>query len=561
MATAPGALPVIPTGIAGDEDAKKEYFEALNKQLQALESRKGYNLFNLAAALANPGRTGSFGEAMGNAAASLGADQQRIEAQELPIAQMRAQLAGQKYEMQNKEKAYGMVANAMGMGSPEEVAKALASGQGLVGLSQKFTPELYMALTRLDPKIAEYVKNAAGMDVERFKAMQEAMKNNMSLAQMMDQFSPAVVKKFYELQGMPMPSPSAQTPPTTRPNAPTTASGQQTTSTPAGDVSLGTDGVPTTAIRDSSGKVVDIGVTEEPSTRTVNINGVEVTRPAQGTATTPAAPALKEFGAKDLGGGKFELQPSGRIVNIDPNLSPKDQRERLDKEIAVDQDLFKKEREGELESQREGRSKRGEPFQKKYETLAAYDYNAVQTYDLMNRELIQMVKDHPKVVGMLVHQGPLYALLQAAESGISTPVGSLSAPVTEVLSKLKLTPEEQGVARNVLQIISTLNQNVMRAGKDIYGPQISVFDAREMAKPGFATTDPASFITYLASKNIITNKFMGEMAEAQARYFENNPNARTSSFFSSKNKEYTDIVDRLGATMRDLTKNSPYKTR
>lgn len=541
MATALGALPSIPTGIGDDPDAKKEYVQALNKQLQALEGRQGFNLFNLAAALANPGRTGSFGEAMGNAAASLGADQQRMEAQELPIAQMRAQIAGQKYEMQNKEKAYGMVANAMGMGSPEEVARSLSSGQGLVGLSQKFTPELYMALSRVDPKIAEYVKNAAGMDLDRFKAMQEAMKNNMSLAQMMDQFSPAVVKKFYELQGMPMPRPSAQTAPTTRPNAPTTAP----TIAPEPKPYTGpAGGIPAVEDPEEVRKQAEIDALKRES---------RVQPPA-----APAAPALKEFGAKDLGGGKFELQPSGRIVNIDPNLSPKDQRERLDKEIAVDQDLFKKEREGELESQREGRSKRGEPFQKKYETLAAYDYNAVQTYDLMNRELIQMVKDHPKVVGMLVHQGPLYALLQAAESGISTPVGSLSAPVTEVLSKLKLTPEEQGVARNVLQIISTLNQQVMRAGKDIYGPQISVFDAREMAKPGFATTDPASFISYLASKNIITNKFMGEMAEAQARYFENNPNARTSSFFSSKNKEYTDIVERLGATMRDLQKNSPF---
>jgi hypothetical protein len=240
-------------------------------------------------------------------------------------------------------------------------------------------------------------------------------------------------------------------------------------------------------------------------------------------------------------------------------LPPKEQRARLDKEIEVDQELFKKKEEAEIESQVAARSKRGESFQKKFDTLAGYDYNTVQTYDLMNRELIQLVKDHPKVVGQLVHQGPLYALLQAAESGISTPVGSLSAPVTEVLSKLKLTPEEQAVGRNVLQLISPLNQTVMRAGKDIYGPQISVFDAREMAKPGFATTDPASFIMYLASKNVVTNKFLGEMAEAQDSYFARNPNARTSAFFSSKNKEYTDIVDRLGATMRDLTRNSPFK--
>jgi hypothetical protein len=390
--------------------------------------------------------------------------------------------------------------------------------------------------------------------------MQEAMKNNMSLAQMRDQFGPAVVAEFYRLQGAPNPNRPASTAPTTpqtRPTTPTTP----TMSTPAGEVPTGSDGVPTTAIRDSAGNIINIGVTEAPVTEKVNIQGVEVTRPAQGT-TPPAAgtsTAPVEFGTQDLGGGRFKLVPSGRIVTVDPNQPGKDQRIRLEKELDVDRELFKKREETDIESQASARSKRGEPFQKKFDTLAGYDYNTVQTNELLNRELLQLTKDHPDVTGMLVRQGPVYALLQAAETGVQTPFGSLSLPVTEALSKLNLSPEKQAAARNMLQIMTRLNQTVMKEGKEIYGPQISVFDAQEMAKPGFLATDPTSFITYLAMKNIITNKFMGEMADAQQRYFEENPRASTSSFFSSRNKVYTDIVDRLGATMRDLTANSPFK--
>jgi hypothetical protein len=548
--------------VSDDQQSQKEYFDALTESLKVLENRKGPNLFNVAAAFFNPGRTGSFGEALGNAAGAMGADQERDELRAPQIAQMRAALAGQKYDVQKKAKAYELIANAMNLGSPEAAQQALQTGNGLFGIGNKFTPELYFAISRYDPKIAETVKNAAGMDIERFKAMQEAMKNNMSLAQMSDQFGPEVVKKFYQLQGTPNPfqqGSNAPTAPTAKPNAPAPTTRAPTTSSPAGDVPVGADGVPTTAIRDSSGRVVDIGVTEEPVARTTNIQGVEVTRPAQGT--TAPAKAAPEFGTQDLGGGRFKLQPSGRIVNIDPNLSPKDQRARLDKEIEVDQDLFKKREETDIESQASARSKRGEPFQKKFDTLAAYDYNAVQSHDLMNRELIELVKAHPNTVGLLVRQGPVAAALQVAETGITTPFGQISAPVTEALQKLQLSPQEQAVARNIMQLITQLNQRVMRDGKDIYGPQISVFDAREMSKPGFQTTDPASFITYLAMKNIVTNKYLGEMAEAQQRYFEDNPNARTSSFFSNKNKEYTEIVDRFGATMRDLTKNSPFNTK
>jgi hypothetical protein len=560
-----GALPALPTGLSlADPDEKAKYNESIQKVLSALEGRQSIPWFKMAAAFADPGRTGSAAEGFGRGMGVLGQHQAEQQARELPVAQMRAQLAGQQLQMSKEEQAFKLAANQLGFGSPQQLQQSLMSGDGTFGIGNRFTPDLYFMISKLDPKLAETIKNAAGMDTERMKAMIEAAKMNMSIAQMYDTFGKNVTDKFIQLQGGKLPGQSAPSagqttaPPTSQTTAPSAKPPVMTTA--AGDVPVGADGVPTTAIRDSNGNIVDIGVTEDPKSNTVNINGVEVTRPAQGagTGTSTVAP---EYGAISLGNNRFKLTPSGRIVTVNPNDPPKEQRDFITAEINVDRELFKKREESDIEAQASGRSKRGEPFQKKFDTLAGYDFNTVKANEVKNRELIQLVRDHPKVVGQLVHQGPVFALLQAAESGISTPIGSLSVPVTEALNKLNLSAEEQAVGRNVMQLMSELNQSIMRAGKDIYGPQISAFDAQEMAKPGFRTTDPASFITYLASKNLITNAYLGELAEAQARYFELNKNASTSSFFSSKNKDYVDIVNRLDATMRDLTNNSPFRKK
>jgi hypothetical protein len=96
----------------------------------------------------------------------------------------------------------------------------------------------------------------------------------------------------------------------------------------------------------------------------------------------------------------------------------------------------------------------------------------------------------------------------------------------------------------------------MKQGKAIYGPQISTFDAQKMAEPGFKDIDPAKFTMYLAYKNKVVNHYMGQMADAQADYFDAHPNASTASFY--KSPEYKNISNRFDVTYRDLMKRSPY---
>jgi hypothetical protein len=193
---------------------------------------------------------------------------------------------------------------------------------------------------------------------------------------------------------------------------------------------------------------------------------------------------------------------------------------------------------------------RDKPALEKYNMISTYDTNTVNQNNTKYDELMALMQKYPKVAGQLVHQGPLYALLQAAESGVTTPMGSISVPVSEAMAKLNLNPQEQSAARNMAQLISDLNQTVMKQGKAIYGPQISVFDAQKMAEPGFKNTDPASFISYLAAKNKVVNTYMGRLSEAQQSYFEANPRATTTSFFRSP--EYKRIVEQFNATYKAL---------
>lgn len=117
-------LPAVPTGIGmADPDIQQKYSESIDKVLSALENRGGTNWFQIAGALANPGRTGNAGEAFGRAMDVVGQQRQIEEQNALPVAQMRAQLVGQKYEMEKQAKAMQGL-EAMTGGVPQMITAA-----------------------------------------------------------------------------------------------------------------------------------------------------------------------------------------------------------------------------------------------------------------------------------------------------------------------------------------------------------------------------------------------------------------------------------------------------
>jgi len=190
MATT-GALPAsTPFMIGGDDQAKTEYFDAIQKTLAALEARtqQGPNWFQVGAALLDPGRTGNFGEAAGRAAGVIGAQQEKMQEAQLPIAQMRAQLAGQKYEVENQAKALQLLSATLGV-APAQVEGVLSSGNVTPDVAAKLA-QIYPMVAQLSPKVGEIVKGTFTMqnelgklnlDRQKFDAEQGQRKINNAL--------------------------------------------------------------------------------------------------------------------------------------------------------------------------------------------------------------------------------------------------------------------------------------------------------------------------------------------------------------------------------------------
>lgn len=180
MATA--ALPKAPLSMGSNEEAQQEYFDALNKAVEALEVRQTPNMWSVAGAMLDPGRTGSFGEALGRTAGIVGQEQSKQREMQLPIAQLRAQIAGQKYELANQAEGMKMLGQLLGT-SPQQTAEGVQSGRFPGGITRKITPEIYSAFAAKYPKLGEILKNAASMENDAIKNFIELAKAGVSLGE------------------------------------------------------------------------------------------------------------------------------------------------------------------------------------------------------------------------------------------------------------------------------------------------------------------------------------------------------------------------------------------
>jgi murein DD-endopeptidase MepM/ murein hydrolase activator NlpD len=139
--------------------------------MQSLQAQAEPNLFSLAGALGKPTPTGHWSEALASGASEYGRQQQEQQKLAPNIAQMRASIAGQKYEMQNDAKALDLIGNKLGL-SPTETESALS--QNAVNPSQiSVLQEIYPVIAQLSPKRAEMVSKMFTMGVETEKLKTE----------------------------------------------------------------------------------------------------------------------------------------------------------------------------------------------------------------------------------------------------------------------------------------------------------------------------------------------------------------------------------------------------
>ena len=504
------------------DKARIENLKLMDEMTKKLSDRQGgVPWFKIAAGFLKPTRTGSFGESAGNAAESLADWQEKQEAQDIPIAKMKLELNQAKLGALNEIKASTLMAQALGTDVPTASQK-ISSGnvnQNEMGRLMSFYPEI----SRADPKQGEVLKNLFEMNVKQGTLTQSANANKVSAIDKIVSYPellPAFIAEGILPEGFTLEDAQnvKQNEKATQPQG-----AQQTTA------NLTTSNVQAL----NPPKTTSDGKPMTPEMQVAYVNASQKVPPLPGESIHDKHARIEAQMRSDL-----KMKESKYESSL-----------RMGEEQAKSQ----------LGLEAEDQKARQKAYHDKHDTLAQYDYGTMQLANAKAQELTNIVAKNKDVVGLMMQGGIFNQLGTLMQKGVNTPWGSFNVDIDNMI-RAGLPPEKQAVARNIAQIIAELNQNVMKTGKSIYGPQISTFDAEQMAKPGFAMTDPASFITYLAGKHRIVNTYNGEVASAMQQYFEDHPKANTSSFFNinNKNSPYKSIIDRFNTTYQDYQSKSPF---
>jgi hypothetical protein len=128
-------------------DAQQELIDANESALKALQQRyENPNWFNVAAGFFKP-QLGGFAASLGSASQALGENLEKQRANELPVAQQRAQLALMKNQLGQTQKANELLAAAKGVVTPDLVREmearvgkdhpAVVAARGQLEIQQK----------------------------------------------------------------------------------------------------------------------------------------------------------------------------------------------------------------------------------------------------------------------------------------------------------------------------------------------------------------------------------------------------------------------------------------
>mgnify|MGYP003347292015 CR=1 FL=1 len=127
------------------------------------------------------------------------------------------------------------------------------------------------------------------------------------------------------------------------------------------------------------------------------------------------------------------------------------------------------------------------------------------------KEIHNLVSKNRDVVGLMAEQGLVAALGRAAQEGVRVGPYAVSAPVNEFLQNLKLSRDQQTIARRIAQLLDEEFFNRANLLKSALGPSISNADTVLMKSPVAQPTDTAELITYWAKHGLLTNKQLDSM--------------------------------------------------
>jgi hypothetical protein len=493
MATPAGALPSsMPFMIGGDDKAKSEYFDAIQKTLAALEARtqQGPNLFQVGAALLDPGRTGNFGEAVGRAAGVVGQYQEKQREAELPIAQMRAQLAGQKYEVENQGKALQLLSATLGV-APGQVEGVLSSGNVTPDVAAKLA-KIYPMVAQLSPKVGEIVKGTftmqnemgkLGLDREKFVAEQtqrqvtNAVKDRelgMNEADLIAKYGADIVPLMpggKRLGDIPKPAPA---PTTAMPGAPAAMPGA-------------------------------------------------APGPVPGAPVPP--PVVMPLVAQQQAG-----QPPAPAVTAQPTMPTPGQAPR-----ASDLQGMPLQSRAEIEKRRVEEADKS--FNLKRDEILNYTPQLLESSNTNLKQLNEIATKKPQIFAIMQEKGLLSGLLTAAQEGAQAQAGTYTArlglPVKDFLQRVRLEPEDQQAVRDVSRILGTEFLANVKANKGLLGVNPTDNDARLLQAPMASIDDSSKAVQLWARQQLLLNKQREALYGAYDGYTSKvGPAASPRQFFS-----------------------------
>jgi hypothetical protein len=523
---------------AGEDRAKQEYFAALQKTLSALEARanQGTNWWQVAGALLSPGKTGSFGEAIGNVAGVMGEQQQRQLEQQIPIAQARAQIAGQKYEIENQSKAIQLLSQAIGA-PPQVVAQQLSDGSLPPQAIANIPPAVYAQIATLSPKVGEVVKNIVDMsnknanlnlDQRKFDETKiqnkisnarEDLKAGASVAELIAKYGQEIVGLIRTNTPA---SPVGATPPPAVCAMPPPAASQA--APPAAPINPGTFGEP-------SGMPSAVSSAVPPSSMP---QGKPV--PPTGAAPAPVAPP------------KLNMPPSAKVpLSQQPAIAPnrsalygKNPQLGAPPDVASVANAIDDLSGLPLAAQAEVKKKRLEEGDKVWQTkrdeIFSYTPQTLQGSNTNLRQLDYYATKFPNVFALMQQQGTIAALQQAAQDGITLQAGQFNARVglnvRDFLQKVKLNPNEQQAARDVGRILGSEFLNNLKTQRGLLGVNPTDNDARLLQAPMASIDDSAKTMQFWARNQLLLNKQREALYGGLQKYSQQSgPTSSPGAFF------------------------------
>jgi len=569
-----------PLSMASDPSAQTELTNAYQNILNSLEQRNKINWFNVAGALLTPGRTGSAGEALSGASQAIGKDLDRQQEMQLPIAQMRAQIAQGKYQLQQDAQGLQMLGQILGT-SPENAKQKLETGDISQQELDNVNPKLFAALAVTSPRIAEILKTTMGLTTEQGKLAETKRANlanenikGLETKLAFQKFDLDILKAGMDVEaqkratvelidkvGMDTVKASGITLPAAlkAPTAPPAPAIPSAVTPPAAKSSE-------PAFPDKASVVAPVAPQKSPELSDLD-NKIRKAMDDRNTAFKAgdgktAANLDKQIGqmtkARDnlLKGStatSTAAEPTSKVNIIQPTQATSSEEaalppatQRAIAEARAKSDIAIKEKQATTNIEQTNKD-----YSEKRAGILAWDPQVTDASNRDLRELTQLVNKKPYLVGLMQKSGTISGLQAAAQEGVSTPWGSFNLPVEKYLTAAKIPEKDKPEAARIAQILARQFFANAKTVKSVLGPQISNSDASLMKAPMVTVSDSAKAITYWAKENVLLNKQRGELFDALHQHdTQRGTSGSPAEFFGSK--PYTNIINKYGPLFQYL---------